>query len=167
MTDKRKGINETFARFLDDPTRTRFRDLMRDHVGESQQLEFKEEWITGAKLAKFVLAMANTGGGCVVMGMKEVGDGSLDPAGLPALRDKADVTNDVMRGQVPEDLAVQIETADFAFKDSEYGALVGKSFQVMIVPFLPEQLPFVWDCATCCLEIGVGRDHASRRSHLM
>ena len=23
------------------------------------------------------------------------------------------------------------------------------------------------DCATCCLEIGAGRDHASRRSHLM
>lgn len=143
MSDPHKGINETFARFLEDPSRATFRDLMRDHVGETQQLEFKEEWITGAKLAKFVLALANSGGGCVVMGMKEADDGSLEPVGLPALKDKADITNDIMRGQLPEAIASAVVTADFAYKDSDYGALAGKNFQVVIVPFLPDQLPLV------------------------
>lgn len=142
MATAARGLREAFAKFAEDPSRDRFRDLMVQHTGETKQLDFKEEWPTGTTLAKFVLALANSGGGCLVIGVKQCEDGTVESVGLATLRDKAHVVDD-LAGYLPSELSSQVTVDDFTYEASEFGDLVGKKFQVITVPFDPDHLPFV------------------------
>lgn len=135
-----KEQHESFASFFAEPTRERLRDLLKLGVGETDYLEFKSHWPDISKLAKLVLAMANGGGGVVVVGVEQAASGVLHPAGLGSLLDKADLIPK-LNSFVPKELEFQI--LDFSYSASEYGLLVGKSFQVLLVEDHPSQIPFL------------------------
>lgn len=137
-----KTIHEAFSRFFENPTRESFRALLKEHVGELRNCDFKEEWLESAALAKHILGIGNAGGGCLVLGVKENQDKSMSPQGLKQIKDKADISNG-LKGYLPEPLLAALETADFKYEASEYPALVDKLFQVIFVHARPDGLPFV------------------------
>jgi hypothetical protein len=135
-------VHESFARFIERPDRESFRNLLKGHVGELRQCDFKELWPSNAALAKHILGIANSGGGCLVAGVAERDDGSLDPVGLGALKDKADLQSGV-KVYLPPVLADATEIADFVYSASEWEALNGKKFQVLMIYPRTANVPFV------------------------
>lgn len=142
MAERGKGFGEAFARFFEAPTREGLRDLLRESVGEANELDFKREWLEESKLAKHVLGLANFGGGCVVVGIDQGEEGALNPVGLPVLTDKTDVLSS-LNNYLPDTLMRQVEILDFSYEESEYSKLKGKSFQVLFVKDDPTHLPFL------------------------
>jgi predicted HTH transcriptional regulator len=135
-----KEQHETFANFFAQPTREALRELLRKNIGETDYLDFKSSWPETAKLARHILALANSGGGALVVGVTQESDGRLTPTGLPSIKDKA-VIIPPLSAYLPK--SVEFQILDFAFTASEYEALVGKAFQVLLVEDVPKQLPFL------------------------
>jgi Putative DNA-binding domain len=135
-----KGNKELFATFFEDPNRETLRELIKNNIGETRDLDFKEAWPKYPLLAKHVLGFANTGNACIVVGVSEKADGTLDPIGLQKLTDKADIQNGI-KSYLPNELLTRIAVLDFPFDASEYPKLVGKRFQVLLVPYDVEHTP--------------------------
>ena len=125
--------------FLSNQNREFLRDLLKSNVGEIDSLDFKEIWPEKTKLAKHVLAFSNSGGGILVIGIAET-DGVLSSVGLEELQDKADINKKINK-YFPN--GVKYEILDFSYKESEYSALVGKSFQVMLIEYDHKKIPFI------------------------
>ena len=126
--------------FLENPTKDKFRDLLKNNFGELGEFDFKEAWIEKGKLAKLVLAMANSRGGVVIFGIKQKDDGTFEPVGLEKFKDDADINNDLARYISPN---LYYEIFNFDYKGSEYEAVENKKFQVLIVNDTPDKLPFI------------------------
>ena len=139
---KPKGYNESFARFFEEPTREGFREIMKVNHGELRSCDFKGEWPEKSGLSKHILGIANTGGGCIIIGVTEAEDGTFVPGGLDKIKDKADVTN-AIKSYLPNQLLNLIDIVDFSYDASEYPKIVGKRFQVLFVPDDPTHLPFI------------------------
>ncbi len=137
-----KSHKELFARFAEEATRESLRDFLREGSGETRLCDFKETWPEHSVLAKHILGISNSGGGCVVVGMAEGDNGSFNPVGLARLQDKADVTNGI-KSYLPTALLSAIDIVNYAFEASEYPRLVGKCFQVVFVQDEPTHIPFV------------------------
>jgi predicted HTH transcriptional regulator len=135
-----KEQHETFARFFTAPTREALRDLLRRNIGETDYLDFKADWPALPKLARHILALANSGGGALVVGVSQQADGSLVPSGLSSIKDKAQLIPP-LSSYLPKSL--EYEILDFSFGAAEYEILVGKSFQVLLVEEKPKLLPFL------------------------
>jgi hypothetical protein len=88
-------LRSEFATFFAEPTLPGLRNILRDHPGELRNLDLKAQWPEHASLSKHVLGMANSGGGCIVVGVEEQPDKTLDPVGMAALKDKADIANGI------------------------------------------------------------------------
>jgi len=131
---------ETFANFFAEPTREALRELLRKNMGETDYLDFKEEWPELPRLAKHILALANSGGGALVVGVAQEADGSLAPVGLKKLKDKASIVPP-LSSYLPKSIEYQV--LDFSYSASEYQALIGKSYQVLLVEDSPKALPFL------------------------
>jgi predicted HTH transcriptional regulator len=137
-----KSYHENFAKFFENPTRDGLRDLLEHNVGESRNCDFKAQWPDHSSISKHILGMANSGGGCLVIGVSEQPGKTLDPVGISALEDKADITNGIKK-YLPNHLLNLIDIADFSFDASEYSKLVGKRFQVLFVNYNSVYLPFL------------------------
>lgn len=140
MTRKIKSLHEEFAQFFENPTRDSLRDLIKRNYGENRQIDFKEEWPDTPKLARHILALGNSGGGTLIVGVAEKHDGTIEATGIPTLKDKTDIIQGV-RKYLPHQL--EYEILDFSFQSSDYQVIQGKSFQTIIVDDLPQYLPFV------------------------
>lgn len=140
ISPRPRALHEDFAKFFEAPTRELLRDVLKRNVGEADDLDFKEMWPAPDKVAKHLLAMANSNGGCIVIGVRQNSDGSLDPCGLSTLRDKADIAKTTGPFLPPN---LRYETLDFSFPASEYGHIAGKKFQVLFIEDVPTELPFV------------------------
>ncbi len=136
----KKGIKEAFARFFEQPSREALRELLKQHVGESEFLDFKEEWPRHSHLAKHILGFANTGDACMVVGVKEEDDKTLAPAGLPNITDKVDIMGG-LKSYLPQNLLDRIDVLDFPFVESEYPVLRGKLFQVLLITYDVDHTP--------------------------
>ncbi len=132
-------MHEGFARFFERPSRESLRDLLQYSVGETDRIDFKESLPEKTKLAKHLLAFANSGGGVIILGVKD-GVGAEVAIGLPEIKDKADIKKQVM-SYLPSSLLFDI--IDFSFSDSEYPTLKGKTFQVIIVESKNNDLPYI------------------------
>lgn len=125
---------------LKEPTRDNFRHLLQNHLGEEDYLDFKKEWPEKEKEAKHILAMANSGGGCIIFGLDQQEDGTFNIEGVNELKDAADLRNEV-KAYLPDSLKYYLK--DFVYDSSEYESVIGKKFQILIVEDLPADLPFV------------------------
>jgi hypothetical protein len=84
--------------------------------------------------------MANSHGGCLVVGVAQRDDNSLHPVGLSTLTDKANIHKGVQKF-IPAQLIYEV--LDFSYTESEYPTIKGKKFQVMLVENTPQYIPFV------------------------
>lgn len=139
MTDLEKSFQERMVRFFEEPTRDKLREVIRDNLGELDNLDFKGEWPEKSKLAKHLLAFANSGRGCIVIGVTESND-SLESQGVDEPLDKADFYNRV-ESYIPDKLDFELVT--FPYEESEFADLEGKTFQVVFIDDTPEHIPFV------------------------
>lgn len=137
-----KTVHEAFTQFFENPTRLSLSRLLEHHVGELRACDFKEMWPSSPQIAKHVLALGNAGGGCLLVGLREVKGGSVESVGLAEFRDKADIMKG-LQPFVPQKLLDAIEIADFSYDASEYERLIGKKFQVVFVHPRLEALPFI------------------------
>lgn len=140
MLDKNKTWKEEFAKFFEQPSRETLRNLLRSHLGESDEYDFKEDWISNQKLCRHVLALANFGGGCLIFGVRENQDKTFDPIGLNKIKDKTEIQKAIEK-YIPTQL--QYSILDLHYEDTEYNRIKGKMFQVLIVEDTPKYIPFV------------------------
>ena len=142
MNNMKKSINEEFARFFEKPNRESLRELLKNNHGEFSNCDFKGKWPELEKIARHLLGMGNSGGGCLILGVAETEDKTLDPKGLDTLLDKSDFYN-VVQKFLPPHLLEEIDIQDYSYDASEYQTIVGKKFQVVFVGFDPKHLPFI------------------------
>lgn len=135
-----KHTKDIIYRLLQEPTLERLREFLQEHTGEHNSIDFKGDWIAGDKLAKIMLAIANSGGGIIVFGVSENEDKTTDCKGLAELKDKAVISNEI-KNFIDSDL--KYEVYDFTYNASEYEALAGRNFQMMIIEDTPEFIPFM------------------------
>jgi len=138
--ETKKGFKEELAAFFLEPSKPSLRELLKNNLGEFNDLDFKRDYCGYSKIAKHILGIANTSDGAIVFGVEQKDDGSLQSTGLDKLEDKTVVGKGIQK-YLPKNLKFDI--IDFAYTDSEYGKLVGKKFQVIIVPSNKEYIPFV------------------------
>ncbi len=143
MSTPNKRYKEDFARFFESPSREGWRDLLQGQLGELDAVDFKQNWPSASKLARHVIGLANTRGGCLIAGIAEKDDKSFEPVGLASFMDKADIQKSVKK-YLPVQLKYEI--FDFAYEDSEYPKLIGKKFQVLMVEDKPQYIPFIARC---------------------
>ncbi len=137
---KNRGWDEDFAVFFESPSRGKLRKLLKNHNGERNEYDFKGNWPAFPKVARHVLGFANSGGGCLIIGVAEQEDKTFVPTGIEKLQDKTDVHNRI-KNFLPDQLEYDI--IDFSYEESEYPKLIGKKFQVLLVEDMPEYIPFV------------------------
>ncbi len=136
----KKSFKESIAKFFEEPTRDLLKDILKNNIGELENLDFKDEWPQFSKVAKHILAMANSGGGVIVLGVTELQDGTFDACGIKNVLDKADIDKGI-RSFIPE--KIEYEVLDFSYEASEYPKLIDKCYQVIIVNDIPESIPFI------------------------
>lgn len=146
-------IKDDVARFVADPSREALQDLIRFFGGEFDQYELKEAWPDIQRIAKTTLAIANSGGGVIIFGIR---DATLEPVGLTRFMSKQQVF-DTFRTYVPASLLDEITLLDFDYTGSAYEPIRGKLIQVLAIPDLPHSIPFV------CEEEWRVEDHQLRR----
>ena len=145
----KQGKDKLYDAFLKSPSKDNFREFLQNALGEMDEVDYKEIWIEKGHLAKTLLAMANSRGGIIVVGIKEEEDGSLTPVGLNEFKDKAVINNEIAK-YIPPELDYVIY--DFNYDTSEYEAVKGKKFQLLHVHDTPERLPFISRGETTGLE---------------
>ena len=128
-----KQIKDTVYRLLQEPTLDHFREFLQDQTGEHNAIDFKQEWIEKDKLAKFMLALANYGGGIVVFGVHENDDKTFSCDGLKELQAKEQI-GAWIKPYLSSSL--KYDVYDFSYQTSEYEALKGKQFQMLLLKIL-------------------------------
>lgn len=142
MTHQRetKGWKLDFDNFFMQPTLESLRVLLQNHVGESAIVDFKGQWPAFPKVARHLLGIANSGCGCLIVGVEERDDKTFQPIGVDMLIDK-NVVRQSLEPFIPKQLSYEV--LDFEYRSSEYAPIVGKKFQVVCVEDTPEYVPFV------------------------
>lgn len=135
-----RDFYEKFARFFESPTREGLRELLEYNYGEQNNLDFKQELPSFSKLAKHFLAFANSGGGCIILGVAQKEEEGLVSVGIAEVKDKAEIDNGI-RSFIPVELKYEI--LDFCFNSAEYDQIIGKKFQVIFIDDKPEYLPYI------------------------
>ncbi|MCM1507470.1 MAG: ATP-binding protein [Ruminococcus flavefaciens] len=143
------GKDKFYDNFLKEPTKDNLRKFLKDACGELDEVDFKAEWIEKGHLAKTMLAMANSHGEIIIVGVKEEEDGTITPIGISDFKDKAVVNNEISKYIPPE---LDYEIFDYSYDTSEYEAVQNKKFQLLIVHDTPDRLPFISRSATTNLE---------------
>lgn len=136
----KKEAHEQFARFYETPTRESLKELIKHNFGETDYLDFKESWPEYTKVAKHILGIANSGGGCIIFGVSQHEDGHLESTGLETIEDKADIIRAVY-SYIPSSL--ELIPMDFTYESSEYASIIGKKFQTLLINSNNDDLPYI------------------------
>jgi hypothetical protein len=139
LLEHRRSMKEELSEFFQEPSRDKFREIVRNLDAEYDFTDFKSKWPDLSKVAKHILGMANSGGGIIVIGIKE-NDDRLNAAGVnPKDRAEIDEIDAYLPGSPDEIYALET----FKYDSSDYGDLEGKSFQVIFVNYNEERIPLV------------------------
>ena len=133
-----KQMHGAFTEFFEAPSSETLRPLLKLSVGETNNIDYKEQWPEKDKLAKHVLALANSQGGILIVGVAEAD--VLQSTGLEKLKDKTDISKQLST-YIPKELTYEV--LDFNYKSSENSELKGKMFQVLLVECNPAHLPYI------------------------
>lgn len=133
-----KAMHQSFADFFAKPSSETLRPLLQLSVGETDNIDYKAEWPEKTKLAKHLLALGNSGGGILIVGVSD--DGVKMSIGLTDFKDKTDIGKQVS-AYIPKSL--MYEVFDFDYGESENSDLKGKKFQVLMVDSSPQNLPYL------------------------
>ena len=128
------------SEFFREPNREKLREILRGYDGEYDNLDFKQAWIDQAKLAKHVLAFANSGGGVVIFGVSEESDNTLSISGLDELFDKSDLSVSEYLPAEAEDI---FSVEEYNYSSAEWNEIEESIFQVLFIEDRPQLLPII------------------------
>jgi len=135
------SFKEEFAKFCENPDRTKFRELLKQNTGEYNHIDFKEIWLDSPKLAKHILGFGNSEGGVLVIGIKEEDSGTLTIKGIDTFEDKT-IIKTKLQNYLPAELQYEIHNFEYN-NDAEWGEIKNKKFQVLIVEDTSQYIPFL------------------------
>lgn len=135
-----KQIKDIVAKLLQEPTLDNFRIFLKAQTGEHNTIDFKAQWIENQKLAKEMLAIANSGGGIIIFGVQEKNDKTFEFPGVEESKDKATVSNEI-KNLISSEL--KYEVYDFVYNSSEYNELKNHKYQMLVIDSNPQFLPFL------------------------
>ena len=135
-------IKEYMYRFLQEPTRENFIDIVFNGVGEQNCIDFKKIWIEPQKLSEIILGMANTGGGVIVLGVEEKEDGTVEAIGLGEIFDKEKQHSKISKF-LPD--TVKFDIYDFDFSGETYSKIENKMYQMIQIHSDDRDLPYLWN----------------------
>ena len=124
---------------LKEPNLENFRYLLQNHMGEEDQLDFKKEWEDNEKISKHLLAMANSGGGCIVFGVHQLDDGSFQIDGIEKLKDAAELKKGIKKYpyRVPKGCVFLLGDYRTQTKDSrDYGPIKMEDVKAKVITVL-------------------------------
>ena len=136
-----KSLKEEFAKFCENPDRTKLRELLKQNTGETNNLEFKEKWPEIPMIAKHILGFSNSEGGVLVIGIKEESTGTFIVQGIEKIEDKT-IINTKLQTFLPSELKYEVYNFEYN-NDAEWGQIKNKKFQVLIVEDTPQYIPFL------------------------
>ena len=144
MEHSQRSYKDDFVEFFKKPSFETLPEFLRNHMGEEDFLDFKENWPEDKDIARHILGMSNSGGGMIVVGVKEENDSKFDPIGITGeWRDKTHFADKISRF-IPEHLMALVRLEDFDFGGEIYNTEIrGKRFQIVIVPDSPDRIPFL------------------------
>lgn len=134
------NLKELLAQFLENPSRELLRELFRNEYGEFNNIEFKSNFTEYSKIAKHIIAIANSGGGIIIFGIEENEKNEVIVKGLEFFTDKTDISKNIKK-YLPQQL--KFDLLNFDYKESEYNIIKGKKFQVVIIEQQYEYAPFI------------------------
>ena len=91
-------------------------------------------------MAKHILALSNSGGGAIIIGVRENDDGENEPIGIDEFSDKEKISKGLAKYFPGE---VSWDVFEFKYEESEYPKLKGKKFQVLLVEYNSQYIPFL------------------------
>ncbi|WP_186578032.1 AlbA family DNA-binding domain-containing protein [Aquibacillus kalidii] len=115
-----------------------FQSLMENYYGETNELDFKAELIEETKLAKLMIAMANSGGGVIVFGVE---DEQNKPVGIQLDKDITDFQRKVSN-YLPDNLIFDSQLIRYDDNDL-YGDFKNKEFMIVYIPKQNRYIPFI------------------------
>jgi predicted HTH transcriptional regulator len=133
-SESSKSPKELFTHFCEERSHEALRAFLNNHTGEQSDCDFKGEWPELPKMAKLILGIANSGGGCIIVGVEEREDKTFKLKGLKLLKDKADF-NQGVHSFLPIRLRSNVCVEDYK--------ILGKKFQVVFVTSDSIQLPYI------------------------
>jgi len=133
-------VRDNIAELVLNPDKAKIKDELQNTLGEFNNIEYKEDWENYSKLSKHILAFANSGGGLVIVGVKQDNNGQIIPVGLEKFTDKADVFKGVKK-YIPTIL--EFDVLDLDYPETEYASLKGKKLQIVSISYTPNYLPFI------------------------
>lgn len=131
---------KSLLHFVRNPSHETLKDLLLYNTGETDFLDFKTKWTEFSKMAKHTLAIANSGGGCIIVGVSQNDEGAISLTGLNEddFLDKADIDNK-LSNLLPKYL--KYRTEDFHYSKDQPD-LSNKRFQVLIIEYDPKYVPY-------------------------
>ena len=137
---KLKNNKEQAAELFNSPDRVTFREFLKTNTGEYDDIEFKGDYIEEYKLAKHIIAMANSGGGIITFGIEEDENNILTPLGIE-IKDKTEI-KEKLSNFIPN--ALDYELHVFQYEDEvEWKKLKNKNFLLITVNYNPKKIPFL------------------------
>lgn len=153
MNADKRALKDVLYEFLQNPTRENFVELVLKGTGEQNNIDFKGEWIKEEKIAEIMLGIANSGGGVIIIGVKEnKEDKTIKAAGIEKIVDKAVICRKI-DNFLPDTISYSIH--DFDYSGEEYSKMKNKKFQVIFIESEDEKLPYVWNKGSGENAIGV------------
>lgn len=131
------------AAFLEEPTHDALREVLLNGTGEMATCDFKESLPKWGSLAKHLLAMANCGGGCLIFGVGEGTNHTLELRGVTEKWSEPSIRKGIEKF-VPHALQEIIQSNEFEFTtDSNDASGISGRFPVLVVENDPMHAPYV------------------------
>lgn len=137
-----ENIHKNFDKFFKDPTYDNLCDLLFGNFGEIGKLyDFKSYWQSLHIIAKHILGFSNSGGGAIIIGVRQNSDNTFSISGLDRITDHQQIDQGVKK-YVPDQL--EYEILDFIYPDVyKHKDLIGKKIQVIIIKDQSNKSPYV------------------------
>lgn len=136
------SLKDDLESFFVEPSKDNLPSILRAEK-EYDYLDFKKEWHEKSKIARHILAFANSGGGAIIIGVDQLDDGTLETWGMKDIWDEANFGNKIEK-YIPnsaQDLYV-LET--FSYSDEVHDETISdKTFQVLFIDDAAERSPLV------------------------
>lgn len=129
-----KSPKEIFSHFLAERSHKTLQAFLDNHTGEQRDCDFKRGWPELSCMAKHILGIANSGGGCIIIGVQEQEDKAFKLVGLESNCDKAKFCDGVY-SFLPARLQSNVSLEDFKIRN--------KKVQVVFVTSDPIQVPYI------------------------
>lgn len=147
------SLKDTLETFFKNPTKENFPDIIQAE-SEYDDLDFKEKWHEKSKLAKHILAFSNSGGGAIVIGVKQTDQGSFESVGVEDSWDDADF-GDKVEKYLPDSSHNIYELEQFEYGDVYDDDISGKTFQVLFIQPANDNAPLVATNAGSNIDDGI------------